>query len=92
MKTLVIYDIADDRVRYLVADVCKNFGLSRIQKSAFLGLLPSGRRKDLIELLAKKLGDSEGNIQIFVICDADLALREVIGREYVVEEGGDVII
>ncbi|MDW8074098.1 MAG: CRISPR-associated endonuclease Cas2 [Nitrososphaerota archaeon] len=92
MRTLVIYDITDDRVRCEVAETCKNFGLSRIQKSAFLGWLPSGRRKELVEVLGRVLGESEGNIQVYVICDADLALREVIGREFFEEEGGDIVV
>ncbi|MCS7127594.1 MAG: CRISPR-associated endonuclease Cas2 [Thaumarchaeota archaeon] len=92
MRTLVIYDISDDRIRNAVAEVCKDFGLSRIQRSAFLGLLPSGKRKDLIEKLSRVLGESAGNIQIFVICNADLSLRTIIGIEYYEEEGADIVI
>ncbi|GBC71638.1 CRISPR-associated endoribonuclease Cas2 [Candidatus Calditenuaceae archaeon HR02] len=86
----MIYDISSDNIRNEVSETCKNFGLSRIQKSAFMGILPPGRRKELAARLRKVLGESEGNIQIFVICDADLALREVIGREYV--EGGEEVV
>jgi len=45
MYTLVIYDITDDALRLKVAEVCKGFGLVRIQKSAFLGKIDSQRRK-----------------------------------------------
>lgn len=92
MRTLVIYDITDDRVRFSVAEVCKDFGLSRIQRSAFLGWLPSGRRKELVEKLRRTLGESAGNIQVFVVCDADIALRVIIGKEYFEEEGVDIVI
>ncbi|MDJ0274758.1 MAG: CRISPR-associated endonuclease Cas2 [Nitrososphaerota archaeon] len=91
MRVLVIYDISSDSIRNEVSETCKNFGLSRIQRSAFMGILPPGRRKELAVRLRKVLGDNEGNIQIFVICDADLALREVIGKEYT-ESGGEVVI
>jgi len=80
MITLVIYDITDDIIRNRIAKACKQFGLSRIQKSAFLGDLPSARRKELISRLRRILGDSKGNIQIFVLCRADFALREIIGN------------
>jgi CRISPR-associated protein Cas2 len=92
MKTLVIYDISDDDIRLKVSEVCKNFGLSRIQKSAFIGYLTSLRRKELSTILKKILGENDGNIQIFVICNADLALREIIGKEFKEEEGGTLIV
>ncbi len=33
----VIYDISENRYRSRVAKICKNYGLFRVQKSAFLG-------------------------------------------------------
>ncbi len=91
MKTLVIYDITDDIVRNKIAKACKQFGLSRIQKSAFLGDLSSAKRKELISRLRRILGDNRGNIQIFVLCRADFALREVIGNvEF--DEGEEIVL
>lgn len=92
MKTLVIYDITDDNLRNAVSEVCKNFGLSRIQKSAFLGDLVSSARKELKAKLQRTLGDAEGNIQIFVLCNACIALREIIGEYAVPPETGIVIV
>jgi CRISPR-associated protein Cas2 len=82
VQTLVIYDITDDAIRLKVSDACKRFGLARIQKSAFMGPLTSMQRKELAAALRRILGDADGNIQIFVICRADLALREVIGKPF----------
>lgn len=78
MITLVIYDISDDRIRLKVANVCKRFGLSRIQRSAFLGEISSSRRKELTRIL-KRVLKGNGNIQIFVISKPDFSLRVVIG-------------
>lgn len=89
---MVIYDISDDNLRTAISEVCKNFGLSRIQKSAFLGILTSLRRKELRAALRRTLGDAEGNIQIFALCDACLALREIIGEETVQPESGVIIV
>jgi len=89
LQTLVVYDISDDGVRLRVSEACKRFGLSRIQRSTFLGRLTSMQRKELIAALRRALGDADGNIQVFVICRADLALREVIGKpleDYAKEE------
>jgi hypothetical protein len=40
------------------------------------------QRKELIAALRRILGDADGNIQVFVICRADLALREIIGKPF----------
>ncbi|MDD5735896.1 MAG: CRISPR-associated endonuclease Cas2, partial [Methanothrix soehngenii] len=37
MLVWVIYDISENRYRSRVAKICKNYGLFRVQKSAFLG-------------------------------------------------------
>jgi len=36
MNCIVIYDIVDDGLRSKVADTCLDYGLARIQYSAFL--------------------------------------------------------
>ncbi|RLG08303.1 MAG: CRISPR-associated endonuclease Cas2 [Thaumarchaeota archaeon] len=50
METLVIYDVTEDAVRNEVARICESFGLMRIQKSTFIGYLPSSRRKELMAI------------------------------------------
>ena len=82
MQTLVVYDISDDEIRLKVGETCKRFGLARIQRSTFLGNLTSMQRKELIAALRRILGNADGNIQVFVICRADLALREIIGKPF----------
>ncbi len=82
MQTLVIYDISDDSVRLNVSNVCKRFGLARIQRSAFMGPLSSSSRKELIAALKRVLGEADGNVQVFVMCRADLAIREVFGKPF----------
>jgi len=88
MYTLVIYDITDDALRLRIAEACKEFGLVRIQKSAFLGKIDSQRRKNLRIRLKEILGSNPGNIQIFLICEADMRFREMIGEPTGYEEEG----
>jgi len=88
MYTLVIYDITDDALRLKIAEACKEFGLVRIQKSAFLGKIDSQKRKSLRHRLKEILGDNLGNIQIFLICEADMRFREMIGEPIGYEEEG----
>jgi len=91
MYTLVIYDITDDGIRLKVAEACKEAGLVRIQKSAFLGRIDSQTRKNLKRRLQKILGDGPGNIQFFLICEADMRFREMIGTPTGYEEEGMII-
>lgn len=91
MHTLVIYDITDDKIRGRVAAICKASGLTRIQKSAFLGKLNSQQRKNLKNKLKRTLGKNRGNIQIFIICNADMKLREIIG-EVITYEDEEIIV
>ncbi|MEW6171536.1 MAG: CRISPR-associated endonuclease Cas2 [Bacillota bacterium] len=74
MKTLVVYDIPDDRTRNKVFEACKDYGLAHIQFSAFFGPLNQNRRQELGQRLRKVLGDKEGKIIICPVCDKDLAL------------------
>jgi CRISPR-associated protein Cas2 len=82
LQTLVVYDISDNDIRLKVSEICKKFGLSRIQRSTFLGHLTSMQRKELIAALRRAFGNTDGNIQIFVICRADMILREIIGKTF----------
>ncbi len=76
---LLIYDIPDDRIRHKVSERCKDYGLSRIQYSAFAGELDRNRREELMLRLRKTLGKKEGNIRLQPVCTRDLALvKEVI--------------
>ena len=91
MHTLVIYDITDDDVRMKIAQACKEAGLARIQKSAFLGVIDSQKRKSLEIKLRKILGSSKGNVQIFVICEADISGRKIIGQLISYDEEDEII-
>jgi CRISPR-associated protein Cas2 len=75
MQTLVIYDIPEDKLRNKVIDACKDYGLVRIQYSAFTGDLTNTRRRELYCRMARILGAEPGNIQIFPLCDKDLKQR-----------------
>ncbi|MCS6908441.1 MAG: CRISPR-associated endonuclease Cas2 [Anaerolineales bacterium] len=79
-NTLVIYDIPDDRRRTKVAEVCLDYGLDRIQFSAFLGWLLPTQQEELFLKLKKTLGKQKGNIQLFNICLADWRRRKVLDQ------------
>jgi len=81
MRCLVVYDISDDRVRAKVADYCLDYGLDRIQYSAFLGKLARTHQEELVLKIGRKLGQRDGKIQLFVICEKDWRERLEIVQE-----------
>ena len=85
MICLLVYDIPNDRLRAKVADICLDYGLERIQYSAFLGELNHNRQGELLQKLRRKVGKQEANVQLFPICEKDLRLR----REIVVVKADD---
>ncbi|MEW5920393.1 MAG: CRISPR-associated endonuclease Cas2 [Bacillota bacterium] len=78
MQTLIIYDIPSDRIRNKIGEACKDYGLERIQYSAFLGEMNHNRREELRLRLQRTLGKEEGNIQIYPFCDKDMKLKKEI--------------
>ncbi len=75
MQCLVVYDIPDDGKRAKVADACLDYGLDRIQYSAFLGPLLPVHREELMRKIRQTLGKRPGNVQLFPICESDWADR-----------------
>ena len=71
MKCLLVYDIADDRARAKIADFCLDYGLDRIQFSAFVGDLARTRQEELMLRIGERLGSRPGKIQLIPVCDKD---------------------
>lgn len=55
----VIYDISENKVRSKIVGLCKNFGLRRVQKSAFLGSLTKNKAEMLYEKSKEVLKESD---------------------------------
>ena len=75
LLTFVVYDIEDDRIRARIANACKDYGLERIQYSAFSGPLSATMRGELIARLGDTLGDEVGKILVLPVCEKDLQAR-----------------
>ncbi len=61
-----------------MADICLDYGLERIQFSAFLGEITHNRREELLQRIKRQIGQKQANVQLFPICDKDMNLRKVI--------------
>ena len=82
MKCLLVYDISNDSARTKIADFCLDYGLDRIQYSAFVGDLTRTHREELMLKIGDRLGDRSGKVQLFAICKTDWRQRlEIIQDE-----------
>ncbi len=77
-RTLVIYDVEDDRARLRVARACRDYGLAHVQYSAFSGPLSGTRRRELCVRLEGALGEARGRVLVVPVCARDEAgAREI---------------
>jgi CRISPR-associated protein Cas2 len=72
VRTFVLYDIVDDKTRTRIADVCLDFGLARVQYSAFAGALNRNKREELFLRLRATLGDEIGKLLVQPVCEKDV--------------------
>lgn len=79
MQCLVIYDISSDRIRQKVADHCLDYGLERIQYSAFMGNLSATHQTELYRVLQRALGKGRGRIQIMPLDSRSYSARRLLG-------------
>ena len=81
VRCLVIYDITHDGTRAKIADVCLDYGLERIQYSAFFGELSHTHQRELLVKIERRLGIHEANIQLFPLDEKSWSGRRVIKRK-----------
>jgi CRISPR-associated protein Cas2 len=72
VRTFVLYDIVEDKTRARIADVCLDFGLVRVQYSAFAGQLNRNKREELFLRLRDTLGDEVGKLLVQPVCEKDV--------------------
>lgn len=67
MRLLLVYDIVNDRQRAKVADACLDYGLDRVQYSAFTGLLSRTHQEELMLRIESIIGDGAACIHLYPI-------------------------
>lgn len=77
----VFYDIEVDRIRNRIAEICKDFGLERIQFSGFSGRLRRNKREELFLKLTHAMKEGSGKILVLPVCEKDF--RNIL--EYITE-------
>jgi CRISPR-associated protein Cas2 len=80
-QCLLLYDIPNDRVRQRVADACLDYGLARIQFSAFAGVLSRTHQRALFVEITQRVGRNGADIQLIVLPDDAWSTRRIIAQE-----------
>ncbi len=83
MRRIIVYDITNDGLRGKVSERLKDYGLERIQYSAFQGELLrhalASLKTDLQRLLNE--GDETDSVIIFSLCDSCFRSRMTVGAD-----------
>jgi CRISPR-associated protein Cas2 len=80
-QVLVIYDIPHDGTRNKVADCCLDYGLDRIQYSAFVGVLNRTHQEELLMRIKRRIGKRAAKVQLVPISSDDWNRRIVLEQE-----------
>jgi len=80
MRTLVIYDISDDRNRSKLREHLRDCGLRGIQYSGFLGEVNTHDRFVLSKEVGKFLSSERDSIYIVPLCERCLRLCKIISE------------
>lgn len=78
MQCLVIYDIPHDGTRQKVADACLDYGLQRIQYSAFSGDLSRTHQRALFQEIKRRVRRREASVQLFPLDEKSWSGRRVL--------------
>jgi len=86
MFVWVIYDISDNKLRKRISDKCKDFGLERLQRSAFFGELSFNSiemlRIDIEDIFENGDKSKEDCVFILPVCKKCISRKMVIGKSF----------
>lgn len=71
MYCLLVYDISDDKERAKIADACLDYGLDRVQYSAFYGNISRNLQEELFQKVQDILDNKPGHIMLVPVCYKD---------------------
>ncbi|MBL4951662.1 CRISPR-associated endonuclease Cas2 [Neobacillus sp. YIM B02564] len=81
MKILLIYDITEDKLRNKTANMCKDYGLFRVQYSAFFGEISRNLHGELTRRLKDLLKES-GRSSVIIFPLSQDSLENVVKLDF----------
>ena len=80
MGYLLIYDISHDGARTKVADACLDYGLERVQYSAFIGELSRTHQRELWLQIERRIGNHPASVHLYPLDEKSWSGRRLIER------------
>lgn len=87
----MIYDISENKPRSELAKLLKEFGLTRVQYSGFMGELNPNDRKVLENIVKRFVKTERDSIYIVPLCSRCLATLKIVGKGKKEDEEGVII-
>jgi CRISPR-associated protein Cas2 len=78
----IMYDIVSNKARSRVAKKCKKYGMTRVQKSIFLGKLDINRFDELTEICLDEIDEKTDSVYLFPFCQEDFRRIQVLGQGF----------
>lgn len=75
MHLLLLYDISSDRIRHKIAMACEDYGLDRMQYSAFAGILSRNHQEELMLKIKHLMDGQPGRVQLIPVSSDDWQRR-----------------
>lgn len=82
MLIWAIYDITENKIRTKIANLCKGYGLYRVQKSVFLGTLNRNHLDELALKSEESIEEKTDSVYIFPMCDEDFKRVKLLGQAF----------
>ena len=78
----ILYDVSNNKARTKIAKACKQYGLERVQKSAFLGKLQPNRFDELAAQCEDLIDEETDKVYLFPFCQEDFRKIKVMGQGF----------
>jgi CRISPR-associated protein Cas2 len=82
MLTWFVYDISEDKPRRKISEKAIELGLSRVQKSVFLGNVEETVADELLIYSEELIDIEEDSVYMFPVCQEDFKKIELLGQAF----------
>ena len=80
IRVLIVYDISSNAKRKKLSDYLKSKGLSRIQRSAFVGKVTHSILLDIERAIPRYINEEHDIVHIFPITDYTIKYMKTFGK------------
>ncbi|MEB3780370.1 MAG: CRISPR-associated endonuclease Cas2 [Desulfurococcales archaeon] len=92
LRVVVVYDVSDNSDRLRLSRRLQAMGLSRIQRSAFVGVAQRARVRDIARMASRIINPESDVVHLFTVPEAEWRRVVVLGRPWRQEAIENVIL